>query len=623
VDIVHANFPPPLSKNTHYIYNYTAITDNVITSGPIIVDYNHSLVEPLNLSYIFIYNDGPEIVYTIYADNKTVYVYKNGVLIYTHNLTAKPVLVYDYSTDPNDYRYGTAIDVSIFPTPYEPYFNSDMNAWVPSSTPYSDGVHIVDFWTKPTLEPSPAIWESPPADIDVAPFPDKILVIYYSGYLYADPSILVPASPPPVLYELKGYTSRLLLRNPADLKVNAVFTLRAKFYTNLDLRNVTYLNATGLQPTACTIEGTPLVISTDQIFITLENDSITTPLVLVYNNTVFFINNFVLVDGNRYVFRDYRAYKIDNTPICYIQFVNNTNKTICTSFRLVKLDPPPSPPFFVFHSLYASYEYSVSKGWVLVLVFSTEDGTFTFYTPLSDILFYGVRVVNITSIDDYDVLAMDHQVLNAIISTASFYYWVLTDNPDLFIFSRERGVKLEVPANTTQYTFTLNRLSYIGCTELMQYLNISNPSLIPSCWDVSYASVENPVNATIGDNLTVNIETHEIRIKKYQPPDFYNVPAWMGFIADIFKDMASFIATSVQALGSTFIATLLNKDMWMLFFVFIVFAHVVIILHNPADLYPLYKELYAFTLTIFKTVYDVMVWIANAVASIIEAINPL
>jgi len=630
VNVVHSWYPteiPPLEvieKEVYYIVDYTESIMQYFGNYYSIGCYSECpLVEALNVSFYAFY-DNSIIKYDLIGEAKNITIYDNGTSTpITYFLYKNGVLIWANTSTDAQYQ-----------------FRDDKGNWYwlnSAGVKFTyDGVVLRLVFDYNSGQDYDVVI------IDTLIRPKQLLVQKHSGYVYVS---YMDSTTPSALYELRGYTSRLLLRNPADLYTGAVFTLRAKFYTSLDLRNVTYLNATGLEPTMCLYpSGIEAVVSADQIFITLENDSVTTPLVLVYNNTVFFINNFVLVDS-KYVFHDYRAYRIDNTPICYIQdIVNNGtvvgNKTVCTSFRLVKLDPPPKPPVREFNSLYASYEYSLSKGWVLTLAFSTDEGTLTFYTPLSDILFYGVRVVNITRIYEYDVLAMDHQVLNGIISTASFYYWVLTDNPQLFVFSREKGIELNVPVDTTQYTFTFEKgFTYLSCQDMMNTFNISDPSLIPSCWGISYANVTNPVSATIGDScdpstvkgdvimcnpsFTMNIETHDIKVKKYQPPDWWNIPAWMGFISEVFTDVASFIVTSVEAIASTFISTLLNRDLWTMFFVFIVFAHVIIILHNPADLYPLYRELYDFTLKIFKTVYDVMVWIADAVAAIIEAINPL
>jgi hypothetical protein len=92
------------------------------------------------------------------------------------------------------------------------------------------------------------------------------------------------------------------------------------------------------------------------LFLTVDNETVTTPLTFVYNNVVFFVNNFRL-NGSKYVFDDYRAYAISNVPTCFGE--TSTNRTLCTSFQLVPVYSA-RPPFFTFNSLYAGYDYSVN-----------------------------------------------------------------------------------------------------------------------------------------------------------------------------------------------------------------------------------------------------------------------
>ncbi len=614
-------YPPPVNLNVYYVVDYTDTTIQQVF-GNYYIDsgiYNECpLVEALNMSFFLVYDDsvlvynliGEDVNITIgysgFSTPVTYYLYKGGVLIW-------------YNT--------TNIARSMFQDASGQWY------WIVES-----GVHFV--YDNNVLKLVFTYYDSSLGyNVDVviealAP-PKQLVIMRSSGYVYVDyvgtttqpaplPPIQPPSPPPPPtqLVELKGYTSRLLLRNPADFKVSATFTLRAKLYTSLDLRNVTYAN-TSYAYYYYFIDTNGKVYRAlwykdDFLFLTVENETVTTPLVFVYNNAVFYVNNFALENG-KYVFNAYRAYEIQNVPTCFKE--ESTNRTVCTSFQLARNDLL-KPPFFEFNSLYAGYDYSVSKGWVLTLIFSTDNGTFTFYTPLSDILFYGVRVVNITSIDNIDVLAMDHHVLNAYISTASFYYWVVTDNPQLFVFSREKSVEVNTQVNNIQYVININQLAYLSCEDLVKYYNVNDSSMIPGCWGITYASVTNPVNATISDNITVNVETREVKIKNYTPPDWWNIPAWFDFLGQVFTDTMSFIVTSVQIVASTLISTLLNKDVWLLFFVFIIFAHAVIILHNPADLYPMYKEMYTLALTIFKTIYDVVVWLINTVAALIKAIRP-
>jgi hypothetical protein len=616
--------PPPLEKGVYYYVNYTAIysgTDPITgvswtdwTSYSLGIIYlNGSVVELLDVAWILYYKNGSVIRYDVTSPEENVIaIYKNGLLIW---ITDSP---YTYTRQFKDPNTSTVYDVVHVVISMDYYYIDDYG----NIKHYNDGLHLTYMYFDPDA------YEYKTITIDVAPFPDALYIVRQSGYLYAT---YVNATAPPKmstkpLIELKGYTSRLLLRNPADLhQFNTVFTLRAKLYTTLNLRNITYANTTdAIQSCLYDNYGYPyfcMYVKDNFLFFTQDKDTITTPLVFVYDDVVFFVNNFELDQNTKkYVFHSYRAYKILNTPTCYTEV--STDRTICTNLMLIR-DDTITPPFYHFNALFASYEYSIAKGWVLTLIFSTDMGTFTFYTPLNDIIFYGIRVLNITDPDSYDHLETGPQILNAYISMASFYYWVLTDTPELFIFSREKAIELKVPANLTQFTININPITYLSCQDLVRYYGVRDPTMIPACWNMTYARVVEPVKATLDKNITVNIETYEIKVKRYSPPDFWNVPAWMSFIFEVFTDVASFIATSIQAIGSLFLSTLLNKDMWTMFFIFIVFAHVIVILHNPADLYSIYRELFDITHKVFKTVYDVMIHIAEAVASIIEAINPL
>ncbi|MEM4619892.1 MAG: hypothetical protein QW607_06725, partial [Desulfurococcaceae archaeon] len=259
---------------------------------------------------------------------------------------------------------------------------------------------------------------------------------------------------PVTVYTLSGFTTRFLLR-----KSNyTTFSLGAKFYSTMQIRNVTYLDYN--QVINYYVVNNTVYLYAPGGVIRVSNDSIVVPLVFVHGSYVYVINRFTYdPDLKKYTFTFYEVYEIIEEPHVVIA---GENDRYLIKMYLVKVprDSAPPPPIRYFNSLFASYDYVPGTGYVLTLKFSTDMGTFDYYIDLSRLLFYGLRLVNITSINNLnldDVIKHNLKVIDAIISTVSFYYYVETTDPQVFIASQTKFLEINAPVNTTSFVIRIEK----------------------------------------------------------------------------------------------------------------------------------------------------------------------
>lgn len=414
---------------------------------------------------------------------------------------------------------------------------------------------------------------------------------------------------------LSGFTSRFLLRRPEN--DNITINLKAKFYTNIELRNITYLDYNNV--TNYVIVNNTVILYGENLYLRLTSTSIYTPLVIPYNNYLYFINN-IVSENNTYVFKYYSVYKIVESP--HIVIDNLSGETYFFKFTLVSVDKDlaPPPPVTRFNSLFASYEYTPGIGWILLLKFSTEIGTQEYYVDLNTIVFYSVRVFNITSInnlDIHDLLDNSKRILEGIISTVSFYYNIKTNLRSVFIASTEKYLELNVPVNVTKYVYVIQKPQALTCSELSGLLNISTSFLL--CFEFTKKDI---VNYTEQDKVIVEVEHKQVEIKQYDIPEWYNLPAWLSLISQVFIDTITLVFEIFRLMSTMFISLLFNKTVWSMFLLFIVFAHIIIFVTNPSELYTLYRDLSDLLIKAITIIYDIIMKLVQAIASLIEAINP-
>jgi len=374
-----------------------------------------------------------------------------------------------------------------------------------------------------------------------------------------------------VLEHLRGFTTQLIFTRPklanttlyAYVKVNATFFYYA-YMQNLTILNYGFVDQLELYLIA-RIEEMNATYNIRRIVWNPALDSYeVADAVIEYNNTFYYYKN-----GT--------CQMLDTTII-----------------DIIPASCPYVPEWFNFTTLLVRTYYKNGMHY-----YSVE-----FYTKSSHYAY------------NYNITAMLQYlgISSAVVARTSIYYNIYLNDPTAVSISADRFINV-------MKSYSVGVASYRGATLLT--VNSSLNLIIP--WaNMSYTQLpgyRDYSNATFNARLaTVSADVDQ---NKLNPPDWYNLPAWLDYISYIFDKTINAVVAFASATLSALLKIVISPTLWSFFAWIVVLLHIVIFIYNPTLVYELDLWLYEALLKVVHTLYDIILKLAQAAAAVIEAINPL
>ena len=448
--------------------------------------------------------------------------------------------------------------------------------------------------------------------------------IYINNYTKSAPPV-TPAPPPADLFgNFSGYgvTSRLLLMDPSRVyRYARDSNIELRFYTaimpNFSLTDVKIGNAS--IPTAFYPFGS-------LSYVYLDKDHVLTNLAFVWNSTLYFITDILLYNSDYWEITGYDAYRITYETLILTD--TNTNKTYeitIPKYQLLIGEEKPSLPVPRFKSLLVSYYYNPNtKEWYLEIMFDTGFGVRRFVTDLKLTLGWAYYWQWGTT----DYITYHFLLQSTIVEASIFYVYRGSVNPQyVIIASSQRTIPMNYPVNPARvieirtFNYTPGDPCYTWVKFFMERNVSITTSQIPAC------SIQlNTSNIRIVDYTPpsqVGFNQANIEIRNYSIPDWYNLPGWFSLLWGVFWDFFNIVITIFNTIIVKILPWVLSPSVWSMFLLVFIIANAIIALHNPAYLPIFYLELWERAKWFIQAIYDSIIKLAQTVASLIEALNPL
>lgn len=201
--------------------------------------------------------------------------------------------------------------------------------------------------------------------------------------------------------------------------------------------------------------------------------------------------------------------------------------------------------------------------------------------------------------------------INATIWRTAIYYRITTNRPDL----------ISISASQWAYGYETVVSGKLAGNIWKNGVNLFNIT-IP--WAVNATDPFANYSNLADYEMPANVTRVDADAEYKAPPDWYNIPAWMGYIGWIFSKTISFIGVALGTIIANFVNIAVSPTIWSLFgFVYAAANIVVLTERGIAGVYDLNLMVFETLKSWLVTLYDVIVKLAHAVAAIIEAANPL
>lgn len=464
-----------------------------------------------------------------------------------------------------------------------------------------------------------------------------------SNAIYVDEAIFIDAQPPPPppppititpsneTVNFQGYTTTILFRDPSYL---------LRYVKREDLSRIILMSDVASVFNISNI--TLLIYQPDQsvaYFLTFAKDRVLTWIAFKENDIIYYINNFS-VDPNskKWIINNYLAIQVNQTVInaliAYFYYQGNFTGSVSNLTALVPYVNivNTSLPFTSFRSMFVSYDYQARQGWVLSLQVETDQGVRKYYLDVNLLVALAYILLQKISLSDLGFYGSYEgpYLVSGIVDSVSFAYNITANIPPqyLIIVSERKWLDINYTLSSVVRIISMNTtsgLTTVGCEGWLQFFinrNIYiNESAIPACKSIQITNITytNPINYTPPAEAYYQVGSYEL--KRYQLPDWWNIPGWFSFMAELFTDFFSFLLLMISNVAS-FVPYVLSPEIWKLLLLVFIIANAVLALYNPAMLPALYIEIFNIVRWLVSTIYFAIMYLIQTIAQLIKAIRP-
>lgn len=380
-----------------------------------------------------------------------------------------------------------------------------------------------------------------------------------------------------MVYHFSGYTTEFYLYPTHDNDDTLIFPV-----VNMTLENY--------------IETINTSILTQSGIVDYDNYTFTTSIPIITGDYYYLISA-IRGKGDRYYVSSFYACEVLNHTNCYH-------------------NQYPLPWFDKFYIFIVKWKYDPRVGYYSNVYVYTDNDVYHYKYTIPEIF---ELIIN----GDYAI------VQNFTVVRVSLYYDIYTRDQTCFMVSTNRF--LNITKNYVRYNYnyiTSDQLNTVSSNITLNPIqsNISiNGSWIENNQQIWWNNTILEKKNLTWENVSGELNTYSENVSEQdiKPPDWYNVPAWFQYIFNIFVKTINFVVNFFKMTGGALLNIVVSPTIWRFFGLFVLLVHSGILLYNPAKIYDFYMVLYKYAKEVLITIYNIISKLVQAIASLIEALNPV